>query len=77
MRIPGQTNTKRKRRGSFIYTSFLELVRTINRLTEDDNLVVAAVTDLLNSGRARAVRSMAPVRVVGGYAGRQLRRGHL
>jgi hypothetical protein len=44
-------------------------------LTEDDNLVVAAVTDLLNSSRTRTVRSMAPVRVVGGYAGRQPRRG--
>jgi hypothetical protein len=76
MKIPGQTNTRIKRRGSFIYTSFLELVRTINRLTEDDNLVVAAVTDLLNSSRARTVRSMAPVRVVGGYD-RRLRRGHL
>jgi hypothetical protein len=76
MKTAGRASTKRKRKGSFIYTSFLELVRTINRLTEDDNLVVAAVTDLLNSRRARTVRSMAPVRVVSG-CDRRWRRGHL
>jgi hypothetical protein len=75
MKIPGRKNTEKKRGGSFV-TTFLELVRTINRLTEDDNLVVAAVTDLLNSSRARTVRSMAPVKVVGGHD-RRLRRGHL
>ncbi|MBI2359408.1 MAG: hypothetical protein HYV04_11010 [Deltaproteobacteria bacterium] len=53
-----------KERTSIIHTTFLDLIRELSELTDDDNLVVAAATHLLRSCRARAPRLMAPVKVV-------------
>ena len=36
-----------------IHTTLLDLVQAVNRVTEDDRLVVAAVAHLVNSGQAR------------------------
>ena len=47
-----------------IRTTILELVRAFNEESRDDGLVVAAVSQLLNSGRVRSDRSLMPVKVV-------------
>ena len=49
-----------------IRTTILELVRAFNEQSRDDGLVVAAVSQLLNSGRVRSGRSLTPVKVVAG-----------
>ncbi len=36
-----------------IRTSLLELIRSLNSVTDDDRLVVATATHLVNSGRTR------------------------
>jgi hypothetical protein len=41
-----------------IHTSLLELVRVLNELTCDDNLVIAAARHLLTSSRVTAARSL-------------------
>ena len=45
-------------------TTLFDLVRELSRLTPDDNLVVAAVKEIVNSYRARFGRSLAPVKLV-------------
>lgn len=47
-----------------IRTTILELVRAFNEQTKDDGLVVAAVSQLLSSGRVRSVRSLRPLTVI-------------
>ena len=47
-----------------IRTTILELVRAFNDQSRDDGLVVAAVSQLLSSGRVRSARSLMPVKVV-------------
>jgi hypothetical protein len=53
-----------KGKGSTIYTTIFDLVRAVNQLTNDDSLVVAAVSDLVNSCRTKMGYLSAPVRVV-------------
>ena len=49
--------------GTTIRTSILELVRVLNELTHDDNLVVAAARHLLDSCRVTAARSLRPIKI--------------
>jgi hypothetical protein len=53
-----------KGKGSTIYTTIFDLVRAVNQLTSDDSLVVAAVSDLVNSYRTTMGHMSAPVKVV-------------
>jgi hypothetical protein len=45
-------------------TTLFDLVSGLSRRTEDDNLVVATVKEIVNSFRARFSRSLAPVKLV-------------
>ena len=47
-----------------IKTSFLELIRELAELTKDDNLVVAAVRNILRQYNVTMTRTMAPVKLV-------------
>ncbi|HEU4343908.1 MAG TPA: hypothetical protein VFU31_20330 [Candidatus Binatia bacterium] len=46
-----------------VKTTFMELIQELSNLTDDDNLVVAAVKNILRSYNVRAIRSLAPVRL--------------
>lgn len=58
------SKSKSREKYSRIYTTFFDLVRTVNQFTDDDNLVIAAVEHLVNSCRTRMADSSAPVKVV-------------
>ncbi len=62
-----ENQSKNREKSSTTYTTFLDLVRTVNQLTDDDGLVVATVRHLLESCRAKTARSLVPVRVVGSH----------
>lgn len=47
-----------------VYTTFFDLVRTVNQFTDDDSLVIAAVSHLVNSCRTRTVGSSVLLKVV-------------
>jgi hypothetical protein len=47
-----------------IKTTFLELIRELAQLTNDDNLVVAAVRDIFSQYSLTMTRRMAPVKLV-------------
>jgi len=55
---------KHRRKPVRFQTTLFDLVRELSRLTPDDNLVVAAVKDIVNSCRARFGSSLAPVKLV-------------
>ncbi|MGH7844042.1 MAG: hypothetical protein ACREQW_02560 [Candidatus Binatia bacterium] len=57
-RQSGAANPRNK-----IHTSILELIRVLNQLTRDDNLVIAAARHLLSSCRVTASRSLRPVKI--------------
>lgn len=71
--------TGRKKDGhagkSPIRTSVLELVQELSRLTDDDNLVMAAVKSIFCSHTVRNTHSLAPVRLVaaGRFRGSRLK----
>jgi hypothetical protein len=46
-----------------IRTSILELIRVMNELTSDDNLVVAAARHLLTLCRVTTARSLTPIKI--------------
>ena len=48
-----------------IRTTFMELLWELSRLTTDDALVLAAVTDIFRTYRVRLAHSPVPVRLVG------------
>lgn len=52
-----------QRKAAPITTTFMELIQELSNLTDDDNLVVAAVKNILRSYNVRAIRSLAPVRL--------------
>jgi hypothetical protein len=47
-----------------VRTTIFDLIRAFSEQTADDNLVVAAVSRLLSTGRVRSVRSLAPIAVL-------------
>ncbi len=47
-----------------IRTSLLELIRSLNSVTDNDRLVVATATHLVNSGRTRLTGSLKNGRLV-------------
>lgn len=47
-----------------IHTTLLDLVWTVNQMTDDDRLVVAIVTHLVNSGQARLTGAFKNTRVI-------------
>jgi hypothetical protein len=47
-----------------IRTNLMEIVGELAKLTDDDNLVVAAVKSIMRSCNVRTTRSLAPVKVV-------------
>jgi hypothetical protein len=53
-----------KGKDSTIYTTIFDLVRAVNQLTNDDSLVVAAVSDLVNTYRTTMGHLSVPVKVV-------------
>lgn len=57
-----------KARSAPIKTSILELLQTLNGLTKDDTLVMAALKSIFASYRVRFGRKLAPVRLVAGKA---------
>lgn len=56
-----------------IKTNFMELIQELSNLTDDDNLVVAAVKSILRSYNVRTIRSLAPVRLVATVSPRRSR----
>lgn len=52
-----------KTKAAPITTTFMELIQELSNLTDDDNLVVAVVKNILRSYNVRATRSLAPVRL--------------
>jgi hypothetical protein len=49
-----------------IQTTFMDLIRELGQLTNDDGMVVAAVKSVFNSHNVRFAHSLAPVRLVAG-----------
>jgi hypothetical protein len=49
-----------------IRTTFMDLIRELGQLTNDDGMVVAAVKSVFNSHNVRFAHSLAPVRLVAG-----------
>jgi hypothetical protein len=49
---------------SVMQTTFLDLIRELGRMTDDDGMVVAAVKRVFNSHSVRLAHSLAPVRLV-------------
>ena len=49
-----------------IQTTFMDLIRELGQLTNDDGMVVAAVKSVFNSHNVRFAHSLAPVRLVDG-----------
>ena len=49
-----------------IQTTFMDLIRELSQLTNDDGMVVAAVKSVFNSHNVRFAHSLAPVRLVAG-----------
>ena len=47
-------------------TTFLDLIRELGQLTQDDGMVIAAVKRVFNSHTVRFAHSLAPVRLVAG-----------
>jgi len=73
-----KNNLKQHKRGganptTAIRTTILELVRVLNELTRDDNLVIAAARHLLDSCQVTASRSLRPVKITA-IRGADLRR---
>ena len=62
-RIPYIQFPKKK---SPIRTTFMDLIRELGQLTNDDGMVVAAVKRVFNSHTVRFAHSLAPVRLVAG-----------
>ena len=56
-----------------IQTTFMDLIRELSQLTNDDGMVVAAVMRVFNSHSVRFAHSLTPVRLVAG--GRTLTSG--
>ena len=56
-----------------VQTTFMDLIRELSQLTDDDSMVVAAVKRVFNSHSVRLAHSLTPVRLVTG--GRTLRSG--
>lgn len=54
-----------------IQTTFMDLIRELGQLTNDDGMVVAAVRRVFNSHTVRFAHSLAPVRL--GAAGENLK----
>jgi len=59
-----------------IKTSLMELLEELSNITKDDALIVASVKDIFSSYRVRLGPTLAPVRLVGEDARRELRRNH-
>jgi hypothetical protein len=51
--MPNKLTTMLAQERPRIHTTLLALVQAVNQVTEDDRLVVATVTHLVNNGRAR------------------------
>jgi hypothetical protein len=47
-----------------IRTTFLELIQELAKLTKDDNLVVAAVSNIFSQYNVRIARTLIPIRLV-------------
>jgi hypothetical protein len=45
-------------------TTFLDLIRELGQMTDDDGMVIAAVKSVFNSHSVRLGHSLAPVRLV-------------
>ena len=60
-----QRNRRGPTRGKVgpIRTNLMEIVEELSKLTDDDNLVVAAVKSIIRSYNVRATRSLAPVKL--------------
>ena len=58
-----------------IRTTFMELIEELTNLTRDDDLVLAAVRNILGTYRVRLAHTMAPVRLVSAQ-GSITRNGH-
>jgi hypothetical protein len=56
-----------------IQTTFMDLIRELSQLTNDDGMVVAAVKRVFNSHSVRFGHSLTPVRLVAG--GKTLKSG--
>lgn len=51
-------------RKSSMQTTFMDLIRELGQLTQDDGMVIAAVKRVFNSHTVRLTHSLAPVRLV-------------
>jgi hypothetical protein len=49
---------------SAMQTTFLDLIRELGQMTDDDRMVIAAVKRVFNSHSVRFAHSLAPVRLV-------------
>ena len=49
-------------------TTFLDLIRELGQMTEDDGMVIAAVKSVFNSHSVRLAHSLVPVRLVAARA---------
>jgi hypothetical protein len=73
MKKPGTPYIQFPPKKSAKQTTFLDLIRELGQMTDDDGMVVAAVKRVFNSHTVRFAHSLTPVRLVAG--GRTLKSG--
>jgi hypothetical protein len=62
VQVSGEKRPRHK--SAVIRTTIFDLIQELSKLTDDDNLVIAAVRDIFDSRRVSARRSLIPVRMV-------------